>query len=141
MGFDLIYSTTEIISPALQREMIADAQALYAERTWVQCDGPDLLDDKGYLTGSSRLSPSDPDGFAEAKASNKPTGKLRDLLTSLCNLSGRHGVTWEISHDQGDVGLIEYGLPDERVTGTFEGLAAMLDGMGDLPDDLRDMLE
>jgi len=141
MGFDLCYTTTEKISPALQQEMVAEANQLNMERSWVQCLGPDLWDDDGFLAGCSRLSPLDPDGSLEAQGDSKPIGRLRDLLHALCRLSGRHGIDWEISHDHGDVGFIEYGIPDERVVATFDGLEAMLEGVGDLPDGLEDMFE
>lgn len=134
MGFDIRYSTTEKISPALQREIIADAEVLYLARSWVQCNGPSIENDDGFLTGSSRLSPSDPDGTAEAQCSQEPIGKLSDLLQALCELSARHAIDWEISHDHSDgiVGLIQYGVPDDAVRGTFDGLDAMLGGMGDM---------
>ena len=137
MGFDLSYSTTEQISPALQREIIADAEALDQAHSWVQCDGPSLGNDNGFLTGSSRVSPSDPDGVAEAQDSGKPIGKLPDLLQALCELSGRHGIDWEIIHDHSDglVGLIQYGTPDDAVRGTFDGVGELLEGMGDMEDD------
>ena len=143
MGFDLSYSTTEQISPALQREIIADADSLWMARSWVQCSGLSVENDDGFLMGTSRLLPSDPDGLAEAKISGKPLGKLRDLLQALCDLSARHGIEWEIEHDHSDgvVGLIQYGVADDAVRGTFDGLEAMLemsDGM--LPDDLDEPL-
>ena len=87
MGFDLTYSTTERISPALQREIIADAETLCLARSWVQCDGPSVGDDDGFLIGSSRLSLTDPDGFDEAKGSGLPLGRLHDLLQTLCAIS------------------------------------------------------
>ncbi|MCA8988505.1 MAG: hypothetical protein KDA78_12725 [Planctomycetaceae bacterium] len=134
MGFDISYSTTEIISPALQREIIADAEALYLAYSWVQCDGPSLENDSGYLTGCSRVSPSDPDGQEEAQQSDKPVGRLSHLLQALCELSSRHGIEWEIQHDhsEGVVGVIQYGIPDDAVRGTFEGLDELLEELGDM---------
>ena len=137
MGFDLTYSTTENISPALQREIIADAETLCLARSWVQCDGPSVEDDDGFLMGSSRLSPSDPDGMDEAKGSGLPVGRLPDLLQALCELSARHGIGWAITHDAVEgqpVGVIQYGVADDGVRDTFEGLRAMLEGMGDMDD-------
>ena len=129
MGFDLQYSTTEQISPALQREIIADARLLDSRHSWVQCDGPSVENDDGLLIGWSRVSPADPDGIAEARDSGLPVGRLPELLAALCELSGRHGIDWEVSHDHSDgiVGLIQYVVADDSVRDTIDGLNAMLE--------------
>jgi hypothetical protein len=140
MGFDITYATTEKISPALQREIIDEAHALYMQKSWVQCMGPELENEDGYLSGSSRLIP-EPDAatLADARDGGAPDGTVLDLLDALCKLSGKFDIEWEISHDHSDgvVGCIEHGVPADTVRGTFDGLAAMCEGMGgDLsPDD------
>lgn len=93
-----------------------------------------IENDDGFLTGSSRVSPWDAEGIAEAQGSDKPIGTLSDLLHALCELSARHAVTWEIFHDHsnGIMGLIQYGVPDDAVCSTFDGLGAMLEGMSDI---------
>jgi hypothetical protein len=143
MGFDIRFSTTEKISLALQREIIEDADDLYSQKSWVQCDGPLLEDAHGYLSGSSRLTPDpDPDDLADARCDGYPDGTVLDLLKGLCQLSGRHDIEWQISHDHSDgvVGSIECGRPDEAVQRTFEGLAAMCEDMAeDLPPDDLDL--
>jgi hypothetical protein len=141
MGFDIGYSTTEKIAPALQREIIADAEVLYLTRSWVRCGGPSIENDDGFLTGSSRVSPWGSDRTAEAQDRLKPIGRLSDLLQALCELSARHAIDWEIIHDHSDgiVGVIQCGVPDDAVRRTFEGLDVMLEGMGGmdgmLPED------
>ena len=53
MGFDISYSTTERISPTLQREIMEEANALYSQYSWVNVMGPSLQDEGGYLIGDS----------------------------------------------------------------------------------------
>ena len=141
MGFDISYSTTEKISPALQREIIEEADALYSQYSWVNVMGPSLQDDGGYLTGDSRLSPQcDEDDAADARLGGKPDGRMGALLEALCKLSAKFDIVWEIQHDHSDgpVGYIRYGVADDSVQSTFDGLDAMFDEMGDgseMPDD------
>jgi hypothetical protein len=136
MGFDITYSTIERISPALQREILEDVHVLHKQKSWIQCTGPSFENEDGYLCGSSRLTPDrDPRDVATARhlSSGAPDGSVLDLLDVLCKLSRQHDIEWEISHDHSDgvLGRIQCGVADEIVRSTFEGLAAMCEGMGD----------
>ena len=140
MGFDITYATTERISPALQREIIDDANSMYMQKSWIQCMGPEVENEDGYLSGCSRLTPDpDPEDVEDARDGGAPDGTVLDLLDALCKLSGKFDIEWEISHDHSDgvVGRIQHGVADDAVHSTFDGLAAMCEGMGgDLsPDD------
>lgn len=141
MGFDVSYSTTERISPSLQREIIEEAKGLYTQHSWVHVMGPVLNDDGGYLTGSSRLSPQcDEDDAADARLGAAPDGTLTALLDSLCKLSAQFDIEFEIEHDhsEGSVGVIRHGKADEAVQSTFDGLDAMFEGIEDgfdMPDE------
>ena len=141
MGFDISYATTEQISQSLQQEIIDEANALYSQYSWVNVGGPSLEDDGGYLTGYSRLSPQcDEDDAADARRGGKPDGRMAALLELLCKLSAKFDIEWKIEHDHSDgpVGHIRYGVADDSVQSTFDGLDAMFDEMGDgleMPDD------
>ena len=136
MGFDITYSTAELISPRLQQEIIADLDTLSLERSWIQCVGPSFENQDGYLLGSSRmmLDPHERD-LDDARDGGAPDGTVLDLLEQLCRLSGMHDVEIEIAHDHSDgvVGSIVAGIADEGVKSTFEGLSAMCEGLDENP--------
>ena len=140
MGFDVSYTTTERISPTLQREIIDQCQSLYSAYSWVNVTGPSLDNEDGYLAGSSRLSPDvDADDAADARDSGHPDGRLKELIDCLCRLSAKCDIEWEIEHDHsgGPFGYIRGGNADADVRDTIDGLDAMFDEMdGDfgLPD-------
>ena len=141
MGFDISYRTTEQISSSLQREIVDETDSLYAQHSWVHVTGPTLSDDGGFLLGSSRLSPQcDEDDAADARLGGAPDGMLAALLDSLCKLSAKFDIEFEIEHDhsEGPVGVIRYGKADDAVQSTFDGLDAMFDGLEDgfeMPDE------
>lgn len=134
MGFAIGYRTTEELSPALQREVIASLEQQSAGRTWLSCEPPILLDDGGCLRGSSKPNfYPHADDVASARSHELPDGTVKDLLDCLCRVSAEFDIDWEIVHDYSDgpVGYIHCGACDDEVRTQCEAFA-------DLADDLRD---
>ncbi len=140
MGFSVAYQTTERISPALQREILDAASQLTNGHTWLSCEPPYLVDEKGILAGASKpnFSPH-PADVASAKSLGLPDGTLNDLMEVLCELSRRFDVDWEISHDYSDgpLGYIRQGVCDENVKKNCDDFKDLADELGEEGFDLE----
>jgi hypothetical protein len=114
MGFAICYRSTRPVNPAKAAAIEEAASILCHGHTWLSCEPVDVQrEEDGHLSGFSkpRLMP--------------PDGTTRDLLDILCQLSRKHGVDWEISHDYsgGPVGHIRKGIADGQIVGQMEALA------------------
>jgi hypothetical protein len=143
MGFDVSYKSTETISPKLQREVIDELRVLSNCHSWVRVICPNLVDESGYLSGNSRLSPTaEPDDADDARRDGAPDGTMSDLMNILCELSRQFDIEWEVEHDysEGVLGSIRYGVADDAVREFVEGYDIFLDGTDDdgfeIPDDI-----
>jgi hypothetical protein len=135
MGFAIAYTTTEQISPALQREIIDSLKKHSAGRTWLSCEPPWLINQDGYLVGGSKPRDDfDRRDVASAKAEGLPDGTVNALLDCLCGVSAEFDIDWEISHDYSDspVGYIRCGECDDEVRSLCQAFT-------DLGDDLRNL--
>jgi hypothetical protein len=133
MGFAIQYKTTELISPALQTEMIDAANTLSKGRTWLSCEPPCLFDNIGKLVGFSKPNfLPHPEDVASARAEGLPDGTINDVLDVLCALSRQFDIEWEVSHDYADgpIGYIRNGICDDEVR-------TQCDTFNDLADELR----
>ena len=133
MGFAISYETTEQISPALQREILAAAEEFAGKFSWLRCEPLMLHNDDGNLSGISKptILPH-PDDVAGSDP-NDPVGTVGDLLDGLCALSSQFDIDWEIAHDYSDgpLGYIRNGRCDEIVRTQCEAF-------DELGDDLED---
>ncbi len=142
MGFSVAYETAELISPALQREMIAVTNELSSDRAWLSCEPPLLMNRGGILGGASKpnFSPH-PDELAAAKAAGERDGTLSDLIQILCSVSSQFDVDWVISHDcsNGPLGCIRCGRCDPEVQDQCQVLSELAEEIGGCDLDLDDL--
>lgn len=130
MGFAVGYSTTEQISPGLQKEINNANNELTKGRYWLSCEPPHFrdYDGDGILRGASKpnFTPH-PDDVAAFRAENLPDGTLMNLIEVLCELSRRFDIEWEIDHDhsEGPVGFIRKGVCDDEVLVQCEAFTLM----------------
>ncbi|WP_186767524.1 hypothetical protein [Blastopirellula retiformator] len=126
MGFTVYYRTTKPISDELSSQLNCAADAICREREWLSCEPISFFDrTDGHLKGGSKpnFSPH-PDDVAAFEKVDRPDGTMLDALEVLCELSRRHEVDWEFSHDHDDgpVGYIVSGECDENLLAQIEAL-------------------
>ena len=120
MGFTPYCRSTRPVAPAEANAVERDANAACGGRTWLSCEPIKFYPggDNGHLVGGSKpnLQPH-PDDAAAAARSSLPDGTTRDLIDILCQLSSKHGVDWQFSHDAGpgSIGYIRSGVCDDDV--------------------------
>lgn len=142
MGFTVAYQSTEIISLAVQREILNATRDLSKGRTWLSCEPPCLVNNNGTLFGFSKpVFFPHPDDEASAKSEGLPDGTLNDVLEVLCELSRRFDVDWEVSHDHSDgpLGYIRKGVCDDNVRMECETLTDLANELGGEGFDLNDL--
>ena len=146
MGFTLYYRSTRPVAPEESQAIERDAIAARGGRTWLSCEPIKFyrVGDDGHLVGGSKpnLQPH-PEDAAAAARSSLPDGTTRDLIDILCQVSRKHGVDWQFSHDAGPapIGYIRSGVCDDAVlvqTELFADLGDLIAGgmEGDVDEDL-----
>jgi len=140
MGFSVNYRSTEPIESDRALAILSAADGLNKGRTWLSCEPLCLLanDADGRLIGGSKPTfEPHPDDVAAAALEDLPDGTVRDLLNALCELSRRHNVDWEISHDYdpGPIGFIRDGVADEGLIGQIDALGEIVDSCAEMMDE------
>ncbi|MCC9607933.1 hypothetical protein LOC68_02605 [Blastopirellula sp. JC732] len=126
MGFTVYYRTTKPVSNELSSQISSAADALCRQRQWLSCEPIRFFaKTDGHMKGGSKpnFSPH-PDDVAAFEAIDRPDGTMLDALEVLCEISRRHAVDWEFSHDhdEGPIGFIISGECDENLLAQVEAL-------------------
>ncbi|WP_199186902.1 hypothetical protein [Blastopirellula marina] len=140
MSFTVYYRSTEPVSDALSIRLTDAAAAICRERDWLSCEPISFFETTdGHLKGGSKPNfsphPNDVDSF---KSQSLPDGTMLDALDVLCELSRKHKVNWEFSHDhdEGPIGFIIKGECDQNLLAQVEALdqlATMIADVGNAP--------
>ncbi len=136
MAFTIYYRSTRALSRQRSSAIRRAAHAVNQGRTWLSCEPISFFQeqqDRRLFGGSKPNFQPNPDHVAAAATAGLPDGTVRDLIEGLCQLSRKHAVDWEFSHDYdpGPIGFIRDGVADERLLGQIEGFAEI----GDLVSD------
>lgn len=132
MGFEVYYRSTRPVSVQARVAIRLTANELCRGRTWLSCEPVCFFTDDGggHIAGGCKPNfMPHPDDVAAANAEGLPDGTISDAFDVLCQLSRKHKVDWEVSHDEsgGPIGFIRGGVADPDLLNQIEAIGSLRD--------------
>ncbi|HZU37821.1 MAG TPA: hypothetical protein VFA18_18010 [Gemmataceae bacterium] len=134
MGVSLYYTSLEPVPLPVAEAILAELRQSAGSQPWLLCEPPDFFpqEEDGKLRGGSKLNLHPwADEMEEAAAIPAERNDLEQLARLLCDWSGRHGITWELSVDGERLGRIVDGVCQGDVLGMLEAFADVAQYLGE----------
>ncbi len=120
MSVSFSYFTREDITSDLLATIRSEAESLNNTREWVSTEALIFFDMDEYESKAFGNSKFFPGGIG-----NETDGvpDVQFIIDALCDWSKRFDISWQITAEEADVGIIEHGKPDDAVQGFVKSLS------------------